>query len=91
MLRSRADLDQKSARLFNLPKEHIMAREKHRVDDKHYRIVRDGGRRSDLYEKSTHIIGGDKRVEITDHHSDGTSTPYEADTHWLWERGATKK
>lgn len=53
-----------------------MADEKHWVDDSHYRVVSDDGRTSYLYEVSG-ILCNSHCVEITEHHSDGTTDAYE--------------
>ena len=65
-----------------------------RVDDSHYRITDDNKRTSRLYENSGNIFIPDDCVEVTDHHSNGTSTSYEADNSlWadFWFGGRGKK
>jgi hypothetical protein len=49
-----------------------MSSEKHWVDDNHYRSVSDDGKTSYLYEVSG-ILGTSTCVEISEHHSDGTT------------------
>ena len=44
------------------------------IDDDHYRVTDDDGRRSYVYEFG---FFGDTCVEIADHHEDGTTTAYE--------------
>jgi hypothetical protein len=53
-----------------------MSSEKHWVDDNHYRLVSDDGKTSYLYEVSG-ILATSTCVEITEHHSDGTTDAYE--------------
>ena len=54
-------------------------KEKHWVDDNHYRTVSDDGKESYLYEANTNPFVPDKCIEIAEHHSDGTTDAYEAD------------
>ena len=56
--------------------EDIKMSTRHKVDDDHYRVVSDDGRKSELYEKS---FFGDTRIEVADHGSNGETTAYEAD------------
>ncbi|MGV3661090.1 MAG: hypothetical protein ACO1TE_12960 [Prosthecobacter sp.] len=56
--------------------------EKHWVDDKHYRLVSDDGKKSWLMESSPKILGigpPDIPLEVSEHHSDGTTDAYEYD------------
>lgn len=48
------------------------------VDNNHYRETSSDGRTSWLYEVSG-VIPSSTCVEVTDHHSDGTSTAHEYD------------
>jgi hypothetical protein len=50
------------------------------VDDDHYRVVTDGGRRSWLYE--TKESGIDVCIETAVHDEDGTTTAYEPPSFW---------
>lgn len=53
--------------------------EKHWVDSNHYRTVSEDGSRSYLYEANGGLFGVDSCVEISEHHSDGTTQAYEPD------------
>ncbi len=53
-----------------------MSKEKHWVDDNHYRVVSDDGKTSYLYEVSG-ILCSSTCVEIAEHHDDGTTDAYE--------------
>lgn len=47
------------------------------VDNDHYRVVSDDGTKSWLYEADGGLLGPDTCVEVTDHHSDGTTDAFE--------------
>lgn len=49
------------------------------VDDNHYRTVADDGRSSVLTEVTGFFGQIHTPIEVADHHSDGTTTAYEAD------------
>ncbi|HBD92851.1 MAG TPA: hypothetical protein DC057_01615 [Spirochaetia bacterium] len=53
--------------------------DKHWVDDDHYRTVSSDGSTSYLFKADGGFLSTDTCVEVTDHHSDGTTDAYEPD------------
>lgn len=53
-----------------------MSKDKHWVDDNHYRTVSDDGKTSYLY-KVSGILGTSTCVEIAEHSENGTTKAYE--------------
>ncbi len=60
-----------------------MSSERHYVDDNHYRTVSDDGKTSWLYEHDGGLWGSSHCIEVSEHHSDGTTKAYDYDGSFL--------